>query len=182
MKWKNILKSTSSDNIKIKEAVNKIMAILGKADKKYNLGDRIFIERGVPYESDMVYRIEYYELYDETLNVDKEGTLHSMKLDYDGTEEFDINSETGGYPAYMVGAFDGEHFTFEVMIQEDNPQVESIAQELHNYFENKYGITGKDTQPKYLVGSTSSEIGEGKEIEAKDLPKDEWKESMKNKE
>ena len=190
--WEDILKgdwkygasgSAAFDNKTIQETITKIIEVLGEPDKKeHDIGDRTYIEKGKPYTDDMVYRISYCELYEEDSGIDKIGTLHHQKLDYWGTEKFDINSSIDGYPAYMVGAFDNEYFTFDITIKENNPQIESIVQDLHNHFERKYGITDKTTKPKYTVGSKSPEIGEGEKIDAKDLPIDEWREALRGKE
>ena len=183
--WEDILKSVNADNAKLEEAANKIIALLGEPTRRRKDDSFVDIHKGDPYESDMVYRIEYQILEDKHPDdwiAWDFGPILYAKLNNYGTEPFQGAGESGGYPSYMVGSFHIELFCFQVTLGEDNPQVESIAQDLHNYFEQKYGITTEEFQPRYLAGSTSPEHGEGEEINVEDLPDDEWKESLEGNE
>ena len=177
--WFTMLKSVQADNTKIKEAVNKIYELLGEPDR-VDKGDISYAEKGdFDNPEEFVYYLHYVTLSDSPprgMGHYDFGSHMYTKLTQEGTEKFGLGHFTRGYPTYIAGSFHIELFVFNVVVNEASPEVEDIAQELHNYFEEKYGITGEEFQPDYTVGSTSPEIGEGEEVEPKG---DDWRESLR---
>jgi hypothetical protein len=175
--WFTMLKSVQADNIKIKEAVNKVYELLGEPDR-VDEGEIFYAEKGdFDNPEEFVYYLHYVMLSDSPpTDYYDFGSHMYAKLTQEGTEEFGLGHFTENYPKYVAGSFYIELFIFNVVVSEANPELEDIAQELHNYFEKKYGITGEEFQSDYTTGSTSPEIGEGEEVEPKG---DDWRESLR---
>jgi hypothetical protein len=176
--WFTMLKSVQADNTKIKEAVNKVYELLGEPDRVDDNDGLVYTMKGdFDNPEEFVYGLNYVILSDSppTDYYDFGSHLYS-KLTQEGTEEFNLSGFTEGYQTYQVGSFHSELFVFNLIVGEVTQKLEDIAQELHNYFEKKYGITGEEFQPDYTAGSTSPEIGEGEEVEPKG---DDWRESLR---
>ena len=166
------------DNLKMREAADKIIEILGEPDKSFQREGGFYASLGEPYTSDMVYVLEYELLTDDGPKDNWNfGLQMSRKLRHQGTEPWSDERWTGSpdWPTYAAGAFHLERETFTVTVSEANPVVESVVMDLYQYFADKYGVNTTGFEPAYTVALDEA----GTAITADEIEVDTtWSDSM----
>ena len=97
-------------------------------------------------------------------------------------EMYKIDSEDDSpspITTYGAGHFTWENSTIEIHVKEENPQVEALINDVHNTL---FDWVGKEISEVEYEPMTTALNQQGEEVNIEDLPKDEWRESMKDKE
>lgn len=190
MSWKNILKTEFSNawvdsvNSKLKNTVDKLHNLLGKPDRSHSFPDtKITYERkgGEMGEPNFEYDLTYVMLEEIPYEDDKISHYDfgkQMNLAYlNGTLPMEWG-ESGGYPTLFCGQFHSELFQLQIAIQTQDPKVEAIVEDFHNYLVSQFGISNKGFNPDY----TSAVDENNNPIQADELVDNSWKDSLRGKE
>ena len=98
-------------------------------------------------------------------------------------EEYRDLGSREDYPVYeyTIGSYDYEMANISISVKKEDPQVESLARDIHKKYEEKYG-EGKESsyRPRFPMAYSHEEDKLVTPEEA--IPKDDWKESLSGKE
>tara|TARA_A100001201_G_scaffold143737_1_gene147068 strand:+ start:49 stop:615 length:567 start_codon:yes stop_codon:yes gene_type:complete len=188
MSWENILKFEFSNawvnsvNSKLKDTVDKLHNLLGKPDRSHPMGkvtyERKGGEMGEPnFEYDLTYvMLEKIPYEDDKISHYDFGK--QMNLAYlNGTIPMEWG-ESDGYPTLFCGQFHSELFQLQITIQTQDPKVEAIVENFHNYLVSQFGISNKGFNPDY----TSAVDENNNPIQADELVDNSWKDSLRGNE